>query len=210
MRRILVFLLTLALVPAGLRAQSPDPLITSARQFVAEGNHDTAIAMLRGGLASRPADAALKAELASALQGKAVSLQKQIAALQQEIRTLLPELSAAGLTRPSSTQASAGAACPGAAPVRVGGAIGPPMKTRDVRPVYPPKAHEERVQGVVIAEVTIGCDGTVADAKVLRGVPLLNDAALAAIREWQYTATLLNGVPVPVIMTVTMTFQVFR
>ena len=44
------------------------------------------------------------------------------------------------------------------------------------------------------------------DVSVLRSVPLLDDAAIAAVLQWQYTPTLLNGVPVPVIMTVTVNF----
>jgi protein TonB len=41
----------------------------------------------------------------------------------------------------------------------------------------------------------------------LRGIPLLNDAAVDAVRQWRYTPTLLNGVPVPVVMTVTVNFR---
>jgi protein TonB len=95
---------------------------------------------------------------------------------------------------------------PPAAPVRVGGNIKAPQKIKDVRPVYPPIAQSARVQGVVIIEATIGPDGKVTDAKVLRSVPLLDQAALDAVREWEFTPTLLNGVPVPVIMTVTVNF----
>ena len=95
---------------------------------------------------------------------------------------------------------------PPAAPVRVGGNIKPPQKTRDVRPVYPPIAQSARVQGIVIIEATIGPDGAVKDAKVLRSIPLLDGAALEAVRQWVFTPTLLNGVPVPVIMTVTVQF----
>ena len=92
-------------------------------------------------------------------------------------------------------------------PVRVGGNISPPTKTRDVSPSYPEVARAARVQGVVILEATIGPTGTVTDVNVLRSVPLLDDAAIAAVRQWQYTPTLLNGVPVPVIMTVTVNFS---
>jgi len=46
----------------------------------------------------------------------------------------------------------------------------------------------------------------VTDAKVLRSIPLLDNAALEAVRQWEFTPTLLNGVPVPVIMTVTVQF----
>ena len=95
---------------------------------------------------------------------------------------------------------------PPPAPVRVGGAIRPPTKVKDVRPVYPAIAQSARVQGVVIIEATIGPTGTVQDAKVLRSIPLLDAAALDAVRQWQFTPTLLNGVPVPVIMTVTVNF----
>jgi protein TonB len=95
---------------------------------------------------------------------------------------------------------------PPAAPVRVGGNIKPPMKTKDVRPSYPPIAQSARVQGVVIIEATIGPNGKVQDARVLRSIPLLDAAALDAVRQWEFTPTLLNGVPVPVIMTVTVQF----
>jgi protein TonB len=95
---------------------------------------------------------------------------------------------------------------PPTAPVRVGGNIKPPTKTRDVKPVYPPIAQSARVQGVVIIEATIGADGRVKEAKVLRGQPLLDQAALDAVKQWVFTPTLLNNVPVPVIMTVTVNF----
>ena len=70
---------------------------------------------------------------------------------------------------------------PPSAPVRVGGNIKTPTKTKDVKPVYPPIAQSARVQGVVIIEATIGPDGRVKDAKVLRSIPLLDQAALDAV-----------------------------
>jgi TonB family protein len=90
--------------------------------------------------------------------------------------------------------------------VRVGGRIAPPQKTKDVRPVYPEIARAARVQGVVIMEVTVGVDGKVTDAKVLRSIPLLDAAALDAVKRWEFAPTLLKGVPVPIIMTVTVQF----
>jgi protein TonB len=95
---------------------------------------------------------------------------------------------------------------PPVAPVRVGGNIRPPTKVKNVNPVYPSIAQSARVQGVVIVEATIGPDGKVSDARVLRSIPLLDQAALDAVRQWVFTPTLLNGVPVPVIMTVTVNF----
>ncbi|HVH28152.1 MAG TPA: energy transducer TonB, partial [Vicinamibacterales bacterium] len=91
-------------------------------------------------------------------------------------------------------------------PVRVGGQIKAPVRVKNVNPVYPPIAQSARVQGVVIIEATIGPDGRVTDTKVLRSIPLLDQAAVDAVRQWTYTPTLLNGVPVPVIMTVTVNF----
>ena len=48
------------------------------------------------------------------------------------------------------------------------------------------------------------------NARVLRSLPLLDQAALEAVRQWEFTPTMLNGVPVPVIMTVTVQFTLSR
>ena len=64
-----------------------------------------------------------------------------------------------------------------------------------------------RVQGVVILECTISPQGKVTNVTVLRGIPLLDASAIEAVKQWVYTPTLLNGVPVPVIMTVTVNFR---
>jgi TonB family protein len=92
-------------------------------------------------------------------------------------------------------------------PVRVGGDIRAPQKTRHVDAVYPEEARAARVQGVVILEATIGSDGKVADAKVLRSIPLLDQAALDAVLQWEFEPSRLDGDPVPVIMTVTVNFS---
>jgi protein TonB len=75
-----------------------------------------------------------------------------------------------------------------------------------VLPVYPAIAQAARVQGTVILQARIGVTGRVEDLQVLRSIPLLDRAAIDAVSQWEYAATLLNGVPVPVIMTVTVTF----
>jgi protein TonB len=96
---------------------------------------------------------------------------------------------------------------PPVAAVRVGGQIKEPKKLKNVSPVYPDIAKQARVQGVVILECTISPQGRVSDVKVLRGIPLLDQSAIDAVKQWVYTPTLLNGVPVPVIMTVTVNFK---
>ena len=93
------------------------------------------------------------------------------------------------------------------APVRVGGNIATPRKIVDAAPITPPEAVQANLRGVVIVEIVIGADGAVRDAKVLRSVPPLDKAALDAVRQWRYEPTLLNGMPVPVIMTVPVNFQ---
>lgn len=96
---------------------------------------------------------------------------------------------------------------PPRAAYRPGGLIREPRKLVDVAPVYPDIARAARVEGLVILEATIDERGLVTDARVLRSVPLLDAAALAALKQWRYTPTLLNGVPVRVLMTVTFRFS---
>ena len=81
-----------------------------------------------------------------------------------------------------------------------------PQKVHHVAPSYPPIARQAKISGVVIVEALIAEDGSVRDVKVLRSVPLLDTAATDAVRQWRFTPTLLNGVPVQVIMSVTVTF----
>jgi protein TonB len=94
-----------------------------------------------------------------------------------------------------------------AAAVRVGGKIEAPIKMNDVQPIYPALAQSAHVAGAVTIEATIGTDGKVIDAKVVRSIPLLDQAALDAVRQWEYRPTFLNGVAVPVLMTVTVNFK---
>ncbi len=91
--------------------------------------------------------------------------------------------------------------------MRIGGAVQPPRKIKDVPPVYPAIAQEARAQGVVMLEVSIDENGNVSDTRVLRSIPLLDQAAIDAVKQWQYTPTLLNDVAVPIVMTVTVNFS---
>jgi TonB family protein len=94
--------------------------------------------------------------------------------------------------------------------VRVGGDISPPRKVVDVAPVYPHLAQSARVAGTVILEAVISERGAVERVRVLRSVPLLDRSAMDAVKQWRYTPTLLNNVPVPVLMTITVTFSLQR
>jgi protein TonB len=91
--------------------------------------------------------------------------------------------------------------------VRIGGVVRAPERLSHVAPIYPPVALAARVRGLVIIEAVIDTRGNVQDARILRSdSPLLNEAAVTAVRQWTYSPTLLNGVPVSVVMTVTVQF----
>ncbi len=93
--------------------------------------------------------------------------------------------------------------------VRVGGNIRAPRKVRDVRPVYPASMRDAGLTGVVPVEALIGSDGAVSSVRVLSAQvhPDFAIAAVDAVRQWRFTPTLLNGAPVEVVMTVSITFE---
>jgi protein TonB len=91
-------------------------------------------------------------------------------------------------------------------PVRVGGAVLTPRLIHRVDPEYPEIAQRAQIEGVVILEATVGANGTVQDARVLRSHSVLEQAAVDAVRQWRYEPLLLNGTPTPFILTVTVSF----
>jgi TonB family protein len=91
-------------------------------------------------------------------------------------------------------------------PRPVGGEIRQPRKLKHVNAEYPSGARNAGVKGVVILNLTIDEQGRVADARVVRSIPLLDAAAVAAVKQWVYAPTLLDGVPIPVLLTVTVNF----
>jgi len=59
----------------------------------------------------------------------------------------------------------------------------------------------------VVLEATLTAQGTVEEIRVISGHPLLIDAAIDAVKKWQYEPTLLNGVPVSIILTAKVRFE---
>ena len=92
------------------------------------------------------------------------------------------------------------------APIRTGGELKAPALITRVPPVYPPIAVSAKIQGVVILEATVGRNGHVEEVRVLRSVPLLDQAAKDAVLQWRYAPLLLNGKPERFILTVTLSF----
>ena len=122
------------------------------------------------------------------------------AALQEQLQAVLDELQAV-INDPDRLASGSNE------PIRIGGGIRAPRKISDVAPVYPPEARTAGVQGVVVLDVTIGVTGEVGDVEVLQSVPELDEAAITAAEQWRYEPTLVDGVAVPILMTVTMNFQ---
>lgn len=99
------------------------------------------------------------------------------------------------------------APAPASPVVRIGGNLRAPKLVHEVKPEYPPLAVAARVSAVVIMEAHVGTDGRVRSVRVLRGHPLIDEAAVAAVTQRRYQPLLLNGVPTEFILTMTMTFR---
>jgi TonB family protein len=92
-------------------------------------------------------------------------------------------------------------------PQRIGGDVAQANLVMQVQPVYPPLAQAARVQDYVMLQAVIGKDGKVGNLTILRGHPLLNEAALQAVQQWQYKPQILAGQPIDVITTITVNFS---
>jgi TonB family protein len=91
-------------------------------------------------------------------------------------------------------------------PIELGGNIAPPIQTYRIQPIYPSIAQSARIQGAVVITVLLGTDGKVRDAHVLRSIPLLDAAALEAVQQWEWMPLKIDGIAVPIVMTVTVNF----
>jgi len=93
--------------------------------------------------------------------------------------------------------------------VRIGGQIATPTLLHRVEPIYPDLAAAAHLKGLAILEAVVGADGCVESVKILRSAhPLLDREAALALKQWQYTPLVLNGIPTPFVLTVTFNFSV--
>jgi protein TonB len=85
----------------------------------------------------------------------------------------------------------------------------PPRLIKQVKPAYPHEAFTKKVQGTVLLEILIGADGRVHQARVLRSVRLLDEAAVAAARQWTFAPALKHGVAVATVATAPVSFSIY-
>jgi len=129
-------------------------------------------------------------------QGRLSESDQMLTTAQTLLRTAMPETPVRAISPVSAS-----------GPVRVGGDVREPRRTRNVEPIYPADALAAGVQGDVTIEAILDRVGTVRDARVVTGHPLLDEAALGAVRQWLYTPAKLNGSPIEVAITVTIVFK---
>jgi protein TonB len=91
-------------------------------------------------------------------------------------------------------------------PIRAEGPISPPQIVKQVEPIYPEVARQGRVEGIVILEITTDIYGRVMNLKVLRSIPLLDQAAIEAVKQWVYEPLIIEGKPRGCIFTATVRF----
>jgi TonB family protein len=164
--------------------------------------------------AAQQAQTALEAEL-KAQEGKLIKSYdraRELAAAAKAAGDKAVAEAAAGREKAEAVAAKAKAAAAARAKVKaeavkVGGAIRTPTKVKHVDPVYPAIAKSARVSGTVVLEATIDPVGKVIDTRVVKSVPMLDQAAIDAVQQWEYTPATLKGVAVPVVMTITVNFS---
>ena len=91
-------------------------------------------------------------------------------------------------------------------PIRLHAGMQAPRKIVNVPPRYPTHAQLAHIEGVVVLDAVIDATGQVTDVQVTRSTRALDQAAIDAVRQWRFTPTLLNGEPVPILLTVTVRF----
>jgi protein TonB len=91
--------------------------------------------------------------------------------------------------------------------IRVGGNVEAASLVNKVPPGYPPIAKTAHVSGTVVLHAIISKDGSIKELQFVSGPPLLMTAALDAVKQWRYRATMLNGQPVEVDTTIAVVFS---
>jgi TonB family protein len=106
----------------------------------------------------------------------------------------------------NAAEASAEIVVPAEGAVRVTGDLRPPKLIKEVSPAYPEIARLALVEGMVICEAQTDIYGRIQAVKILRSIPLLDQAAIDAVRQWIYEPMVIDGKPRAAIFTVTVRF----
>jgi TonB family protein len=122
---------------------------------------------------------------------------------------LLPSVEASGSTEtaaPPKTIRDNDNSSPVSAPPR--DIFTMPARIRSVSPNYPPAARAAQLEGDVLLEAVVSAEGKVTNVTIVRSVhPLLNDAARAAVLQYEYAPARRNGVPEPAAVRLTVSFR---
>jgi len=94
--------------------------------------------------------------------------------------------------------------------IRIGGKVMEKQLKRKVTPDYPREARDQRIQGAVRLHIVVSKEGKVLQAEIVSGHPVLAEAAVDAVRKWEYKPVLLNGQPVEVDSTVDVVFSLVQ
>jgi TonB family protein len=88
-----------------------------------------------------------------------------------------------------------------------GDGVSAPVLVREVRPQYTPDAKAAKIQGVVTLECVVKTDGTIGDVEVTTSLDAgLDQEAIKAVKQWRFEPGTKDGKPVPVLITLEMTF----
>jgi TonB family protein len=143
-------------------------------------------------------------------------LERARSAAQEAARRLaqssrVPEQTVAAEVRPTPTSPFDGSpqlrSPSGRAPVRVGGSVSAPRVVKSPKPEYTEEAMKARIEGTVAIQALVDEKGRVADARILKSIPLLDEQALAAAKQYEFTPALRNGEPVPVLVVIELEFN---
>jgi protein TonB len=85
----------------------------------------------------------------------------------------------------------------------------PPRLIKSAQPIYPQEAFVKKVEGVVVIEIWIDVHGNVIRPRVKQSIPLLDAAAIACVKKWQFEPARKGGKPVATIATAPVTFRIY-
>jgi TonB family protein len=130
-----------------------------------------------------------------------IRMQSDVAMLNAEVARMEAELRASG-----ASQSRALISPSGRAPMRVIPPVTAPTLIKPVKPQHSADAMRARVEGTVTIEALVDEQGHVADARVIKSIPLLDQSALEAAKQWEFKPATLNGEPVPVLVMLELNF----